>query len=266
MLEKSYFSPNFDRKSRNKNSIKAIVIHYTGMRSQKEAISRLCSPKSKVSSHFLIGRHGKVYKLVDENKVAWHAGISCWGRFKNLNKNSIGIELVNRGHQFGYTNFKRKQINKLIQICKKLIQKYKIKKRNIIGHSDISPSRKMDPGEKFPWRELAISKIGNWLRYFNRLSQIAGHLRHCAFQIAHCIHHPFCRLRIGRARRLPVVDPSRRDNRHLAFHPIQHHNNRGPHHDRIRQTQWIGIDIGQMLNQPDHIIPEIAKKSGGGLW
>jgi len=169
MLEKSHFSPNFNRKSRKKSSIKAIVIHYTGMRSQNEAISRLCSPKSKVSSHFLIGQHGKVYKLVDENKVAWHAGTSCWGRFKNLNKNSIGIELVNRGHQFGYTNFKKKQINKLIQICKKLIQKYKIKKQNIIGHSDISPSRKIDPGEKFPWRKLAINKIGNWHNFNQNL-------------------------------------------------------------------------------------------------
>lgn len=162
MLEKRHFSPNFDKKTRNKSLIKAIVIHYTGMRSQKEAISRLCNPKSKVSSHFLIGRNSKVYKLVDENKVAWHAGISCWGKFKNLNKNSIGIELVNRGHQFGYINFKKKQINKLIQICKKLIKKYKIKKQNVIGHSDISPSRKMDPGEKFPWKKLAISKIGIW--------------------------------------------------------------------------------------------------------
>ena len=108
MRELSYLSPNFDKENRNKKSIKIIVIHYTGMRSQEEAINRLCNPKSKVSSHFLISENGKVYKLVDENKAAWHAGISCWGRFKNLNKNSIGIELVNKGHQFGYTNFKRK--------------------------------------------------------------------------------------------------------------------------------------------------------------
>ena len=169
MRELSYLSPNFDKENRNKKSIKIIVIHYTGMRSQEEAINRLCNPKSKVSSHFLISENGKVYKLVDENKAAWHAGISCWGRFKNLNKNSIGIELVNKGHQFGYTNFKRKQINTLIRICKKLIKKYKIKNNNIIGHSDISPSRKIDPGEKFPWKKLSISKIGSWHNFNQNL-------------------------------------------------------------------------------------------------
>ena len=162
MKEKTYYSPNFSKKNRNQNSIKIIVIHYTGMKSQAESIARLCSSKSKVSSHFLISEKGKVFQLVEENKVAWHAGISRWGKFKNLNKNSIGIELVSKGHHFGYTNFKKKQIYSLIQVCKKLIKKYKIKNKNIVGHSDIAPSRKIDPGEKFPWQKLAISKIGIW--------------------------------------------------------------------------------------------------------
>tara|TARA_Y100000590_G_scaffold447335_1_gene582367 strand:+ start:147 stop:779 length:633 start_codon:yes stop_codon:yes gene_type:complete len=132
------------------------------MQSERESIIRLCNPKSKVSSHFIINQKGKIYRLVQDNQIAWHAGKSCWGKYKKLNKNSIGIELVNKGHKFGYTNFKKKQLSSLIKICKKLIRKYKIKKQNIVGHSDIAPLRKIDPGEKFPWKELAYKKIGIW--------------------------------------------------------------------------------------------------------
>jgi len=138
------------------------VIHYTGMQSERESIIRLCNPKSKVSSHFLINQNGKVFRLVQDNRIAWHAGKSCWERYKNLNKNSIGIELVNKGHRFGYTNYKKKQISSLIKICKSLIKKYKIKKKNVVGHSDIAPLRKIDPGEKFPWKKLADDRIGIW--------------------------------------------------------------------------------------------------------
>ena len=155
-------SPNFDSKKRSKNSIKIIVIHYTGMQSERESLAKLCNPKSKVSSHFLINQNGKVYRLVQDDRVAWHAGKSCWGNYKNLNKNSIGIELVNKGHQLGYTNFKKKQLISLIKILKKTIRKYKIKKKYIVGHSDIAPLRKIDPGEKFPWNKLAKKNIGIW--------------------------------------------------------------------------------------------------------
>ena len=160
MQKDRYYSPNFDKKKRSKNSIKIIVIHYTGMQSERESIIRLSNTRSKVSSHFLINQNGKVYRMVQDNRIAWHAGKSCWGNYKNLNKNSIGIELVNKGHQFGYTNFTKKQISSLVKICKILIKRYKIKKKNIIGHSDISPLRKIDPGEKFPWEHLAKKK--NW--------------------------------------------------------------------------------------------------------
>jgi len=156
------YSPNFDQKKRSSKSIKLVVIHYTGMQSERESIMRLCNPKYKVSSHFVINQNGKIYRLVQDYQTAWHAGKSCWGKYKNLNKNSIGIELVNKGHEFDYTNFKKKQLSSLIKICKILIKKYKIKKRNIVGHSDISPLRKIDPGEKFPWKELADKKIGIW--------------------------------------------------------------------------------------------------------
>ena len=156
------FSPNYDRKKRTVNSVQFIVFHYTGMQSERESIKRLCNPNTKLSSHYLINRRGKILRLVQDRHVAWHAGKSCWGRYKNLNKNSIGIELVNKGHQFGYTSFKKKQISSLINLCEKLIKKYKIKKKNIIGHSDIAPLRKIDPGEKFPWKNLAKKNIGIW--------------------------------------------------------------------------------------------------------
>ena len=156
------YSPNFDQRKRSSKSIKLLVIHYTGMQSERESIMRLCNPKYKVSSHFVINQNGKIYRLVQDYQTAWHAGKSCWGKYKNLNKNSIGIELENKGHEFGYANFKKKQLSSLIKICKILIKKYKIKKRNIIGHSDIAPLRKIDPGEKFPWKELADKKIGIW--------------------------------------------------------------------------------------------------------
>ena len=162
MKTNNYFSPNFERRKRPVNLINIIVLHYTGMQSERESIIRLCNPKSKVSSHFVINKNGKIYRLVKDNQIAWHAGKSCWGKFKNLNKNSIGIELVNKGHRFGYTNFSKKQILSLINVCKNLLRKYKIKNKNIIGHSDIAPLRKKDPGEKFPWRELASKKIGIW--------------------------------------------------------------------------------------------------------
>jgi N-acetylmuramoyl-L-alanine amidase len=110
----------------------------------------------------VINQKGKIYRLVQDNQIAWHAGKSCWGKYKNLNKTSIGIELVNKGHKFGYTNFKKKQLSSLIKICKNLIRKYRIKKQNIVGHSDVAPLRKIDPGEKFPWKELAYEKIGIW--------------------------------------------------------------------------------------------------------
>jgi N-acetylmuramoyl-L-alanine amidase len=165
MKIRNHFSPNFNAQKRSIKSIKAIIIHYTGMQSERESLIRLCSPKFKVSCHYLISRNGTIYRLVKENKIAWHAGRSRWGNFKNLNKNSIGIELVNKGHQFGYINFTKKQLISLIKISKNIIKKYKIKKKNIVGHSDIAPLRKIDPGEKFPWREFSKKQIGIWHSY-----------------------------------------------------------------------------------------------------
>jgi len=164
MIIKALYSSNFSTKTRTYKDIKLIVIHYTGMQSKIESIKRLLSPKHKVSCHYLIDRKGQILKMVDENKVAWHAGKSKWKNFINLNKNSIGIEIVNKGHALGYEKFTFQQINSLIQICKNLKKKYKIKNSNIVGHSDIAPLRKKDPGEKFPWKKLQKNKIGIWYK------------------------------------------------------------------------------------------------------
>ena len=158
----SYFSPNYSKKTRLKKDIKFVIIHYTGMQSEIESFKRLMDPQYKVSSHYLINRKGEIIQMVKEKNIAWHAGKSRWKKFKNLNNYSIGIELVNKGHQFGYQNFSQQQISSLIKICKKLKKKYIIKKENFLGHSDIAPLRKADPGEKFPWKKLSKFNIGKW--------------------------------------------------------------------------------------------------------
>ena len=155
-----YNSPNYDKKARSSKSITCIIIHYTGMQSERESLQRLIHPKSRVSCHYLISRNGKIFNLVKEKNIAWHAGKSKWQNYKDLNKNSIGIELVNKGHRFGYQSFTSKQINALVILCKSLKRKYKIKNSLVLGHSDISPLRKIDPGEKFPWRYLSSKGIG----------------------------------------------------------------------------------------------------------
>ena len=162
MIIKEFKSPNFSKISRENRNIKLIVIHYTGMQSRIESIRRLNNKKSKVSCHYLIDRKGKILRMVDDNKIAWHAGKSKWKNFKNINKVSLGIELVNKGHKFGYQSFSNLQIKNLINLTKLLKRKYKIINSNIIGHSDIAPFRKLDPGEKFPWKKLYKNKIGIW--------------------------------------------------------------------------------------------------------
>jgi len=156
------YSPNFSSKKRISKNIKFLIIHYTGMKNENKAIERLTSIKSKVSCHYFIRENGKILLMVPDNYIAWHAGESKWKNYSSLNNFSIGIELQNRGHQYGYRNFKKVQINSLVKLCKKIVKKYKIKKQNILGHSDIAFIRKQDPGEKFPWKFLANNQIGLW--------------------------------------------------------------------------------------------------------
>ena len=164
MIIKKLHSPNFSKKKRKKSDIKHIIIHYTGMQSKIESIKRLSNPKHKVSCHFLIDRQGLITKMVNEDKIAWHAGKSRWKKYKNLNESSIGIELVNRGHEFGYEKFTNIQIKNLIKLCLNMKKKYRINNQNILGHSDISPLRKQDPGEKFPWKKLKQNRVGIWFQ------------------------------------------------------------------------------------------------------
>ena len=156
------YSPNFYLKKRDKNKIKYLIYHYTGMKSEKLAIKKLTSFNSNVSCHYYITTSGKLIQMVPDLYVAWHAGKSNWKNHKSLNYNSIGIEISNPGHKYGYRKFNNNQTKSLIKISNKLIKKYKIHKKNILGHSDIAPLRKIDPGEKFPWKLLSKKKIGIW--------------------------------------------------------------------------------------------------------
>jgi len=156
------YSPNFNPKKRNSKQIKFIIFHYTGMKSESDALKRLTDIQSEVSCHYLIKNNGEIVKLVPDLYIAWHAGESFWKNQKSLNQNSIGIEITNPGHEHGYKKFKKKQITSLLKLSKFLIKRYKISPKNILGHSDIAVLRKKDPGEKFPWEYLSKNKIGIW--------------------------------------------------------------------------------------------------------
>ena len=156
------YSINFSTPKREKKSIKFIIIHYTGMKSESLAIKKLTEPDSKVSSHYFIKNSGEIINMVPDLYEAWHAGKSSWRNYKSLNRYSIGIEINNPGHQHGYRTFKIKQISSLKKLLNSLVKKYKIKKNCILGHSDIAPKRKKDPGEKFPWKKLAKNKLCLW--------------------------------------------------------------------------------------------------------
>jgi len=169
------YSPNFESPKRIKKDIKFLIFHYTGMKKESSAISRLTKIQSEVSTHYFIKNNGKIISMVPDLYIAWHAGKSRWQKYKSLNKNSIGVEISNPGHKFGYKKFSARQIKSLIKLSKILIKKYKIKKNFILGHSDIAPDRKLDPGEKFPWEFLSKHKIGIWykinkkkLKYLNK--------------------------------------------------------------------------------------------------
>ena len=156
------YSPNFNPKKRTYKKIKFIICHYTGMKKESEAINRLTNIQSEVSSHYLIKNNGNILTLVPDLYEAWHAGKSSWKNYRSLNQNSIGIEITNPGHGLGYKKFSKKQIFSLLKLSKFLIKKYKISSKNILGHSDIAPERKKDPGEKFPWEYLSKNNIGLW--------------------------------------------------------------------------------------------------------
>ena len=154
-------SPNHDARPAGK-AIDLIVLHYTGMRNAESALQRLSDPAAKVSSHYLIDEQGEVYRLVDESRRAWHAGVSYWRGERDVNGVSIGIELANPGHDFGYRPFPEAQMTALVELCRGLLARQPIPRARIVGHSDVAPRRKIDPGELFDWRALSAAGFGLW--------------------------------------------------------------------------------------------------------
>jgi N-acetylmuramoyl-L-alanine amidase len=157
-------SPNFNER-RHGVPVDILVLHYTGMPTGEGALKRLCDPEAKVSAHYTIDEDGTVYRHVAEEKRAWHAGVSFWAGARDLNDRSIGIELVNPGHEFGYRDFPEAQIAALIELARGIVQRHRIPARRVLGHSDVAPKRKIDPGEKFPWPRLAAQGIGVWPKH-----------------------------------------------------------------------------------------------------
>lgn len=153
-------SMNFD--SREGCKVDMLVLHYTGMKTGSEALTRLCDEAAKVSAHYMVEESGDVYQLVPEHARAWHAGVSSWRGQTNINQRSVGIEIVNPGHEFGYRAFPDAQMESVIALCKEVLQQHEIPARNVVGHSDVAPTRKEDPGELFDWEKLAAEGIGIW--------------------------------------------------------------------------------------------------------
>jgi N-acetylmuramoyl-L-alanine amidase len=157
----SVSSPNHDSRPPG-SAVDILVLHYTGMRNAEAALERLIDPAAEVSAHYLIDEDGETFRLVDEARRAWHAGVAAWRGNRDINARSIGIELVNPGHEFGYRDFPSAQIAALIALCAGILERHPIPRRNVVGHSDVAPTRKADPGEKFPWVTLAAAGIGLW--------------------------------------------------------------------------------------------------------
>lgn len=162
MAETVVASPNHDARASNR-SPDMIVLHYTGMLDSEAALRRLCSADAKVSAHYFVGEDGRIVQCVPENRRAWHAGESFWAGDTDINSCSIGIEIANPGHEFGYPDFPRRQMAALAALCRSILLRWHVRPERVLAHSDIAPSRKRDPGEKFPWQALHRSGIGHWV-------------------------------------------------------------------------------------------------------
>jgi len=157
-------SSNFDEREAAR-APDMILLHYTGMQSGEAALARLCSPESKVSAHYVVFEDGRIVQCVPEQRRAWHAGVSYWAGETDINSRSIGIEIVNPGHEFGYRDFPLRQVAAVISLCKSIVtRRGPILSDRVLAHSDVAPSRKEDPGEKFQWELLYNSGIGHWVR------------------------------------------------------------------------------------------------------
>jgi N-acetylmuramoyl-L-alanine amidase len=153
-------SPNHD--DRGGAAVDILVLHYTGMQTAEAALEKLCDPAARVSAHYTVDEDGTVYAHVPEDRRAWHAGLSHWAGATDINARSIGIEIVNPGHEFGYRPFPEMQIAALIPLCQAILARHPIPAARVLGHSDVAPARKEDPGELFPWKRLAENAVGLW--------------------------------------------------------------------------------------------------------
>jgi N-acetylmuramoyl-L-alanine amidase len=160
LAQRVLVSPNHDKRA---SPADMILLHYTGMRSSEAALKRLCDTDARVSSHYVVMENGDIYQLVPETERAWHAGISSWEGETDINSCSIGIEIANPGHDFGYPDFPDVQIEAVTALCRDILARRKIPPARVLAHSDVAPSRKPDPGEKFPWRRLADAGVGIWV-------------------------------------------------------------------------------------------------------
>ncbi len=157
-------SPNFDER-KDGAPPDMVVLHYTGMESGSAALERLTTADSKVSSHYVVFEDGRIVQLVPENLRAWHAGVSFWSGETDINSRSIGIEIVNPGHEFGYPDFPLRQTAAVISLCRSILtRRRQVANDRVLAHSDVAPGRKQDPGEKFPWELLSESNVGHWVR------------------------------------------------------------------------------------------------------
>lgn len=151
-------SPSHD--DRRGRPLDLLVLHYTGMTSAAAALDRLCDPAAEVSAHYLVEEDGRVWRLVPDERRAWHAGRACWAGETDVNARSLGVEIVNPGHEFGYRDFPPEQIEAVIELCRELVRRHAIPPARVVGHSDVAPLRKQDPGERFPWPALAGAGVG----------------------------------------------------------------------------------------------------------
>lgn len=162
-------SPNRDARPQG-TPIDTLILHYTGMPSAQAALDRLRDPVARVSSHYVVDEDGAVWRLVDERQRAWHAGVSCWRGHTTLNDRSVGIEIVNPGHEWGYRPFPALQMAAVCELCLGILGRHPIPPRNVVGHSDVAPDRKEDPGELFDWPGLAANGVGLWPALAHRAS------------------------------------------------------------------------------------------------
>lgn len=157
-------SPNYGprRAVEGQTRVRHLVVHYTGMTSCQRALERLCDTNAEVSAHYLIDEDGTVYRMVAEDMRAWHAGVGFWHGLRDINSTSVGIEIVNPGHEYGYRAFPAPQIAAFADLARDIMQRHSISAHDVLGHSDIAPGRKTDPGELFPWKDMAALGIGLW--------------------------------------------------------------------------------------------------------